>query len=478
MSDDVIRSVLSGVKGGILVKNGKRTSCELGVSTSQGSYVNKDCLDYTPNGDIDNSTNYEVYLDGGLDGKPIKYTVTDYHRVTDNSKTLSNNYIYLWYNKQTDRTWTNMMSPVLSYNWDVIVYVRRMLRDMDKMEWDAPEFVSLGSDYDGSCVSMSGLFETYPSYFLCKAATVPTPTKDLSPCPLPYGTVYGITDRKAHLMGIYSHTVVNAGSTMCNATASRAYYTALYRHVNTMNVDYKWTMNYDPDVFGANQSTYPRDYKMKEQVFAPKNADVKVVRGDYFRAQSSTITFPTADDSSEASKFNDDDDDDGDDDDNGSDVSDSDNSNASKGSDNDDKKDNRTSIIIGVCVGVGGLFLLGGIVFAIWWWRERHRGSVDPMSRNEYQSMLETDLGTLSVQGGQQTTPQTPHAPHTPQAGLSAADRDIIAEYDLPPVYDDPVDDPFSSKAKESPQQLAPNSAVNTNGVSRDNTLTPNTHQY
>ncbi|KAJ1776621.1 hypothetical protein LPJ62_006684, partial [Coemansia sp. RSA 2167] len=146
----VIRSVISGVKGGILVKDGKRTSCDLGVVTSSGAYVAKDCLDYTKTGNIDNSTTYEAYLDDGLDGKPIKYTITNFFKVTNNSQTLSNNYVYLRYNNYNSTLWKNMVSPTLGYAWDAVVYVRRSLRDMGQMVWDDPEFIGLGTDYDGS----------------------------------------------------------------------------------------------------------------------------------------------------------------------------------------------------------------------------------------------------------------------------------------------------------------------------------------
>ncbi|KAJ2266856.1 hypothetical protein J3F81_005319, partial [Coemansia sp. RSA 371] len=71
----------------------------------------------------------------------------------------------------------------------------------------------------------------------------------------------------------------------------------------------------------------------------------------------------------------------------------------------------------------------------------RHSGSVDPMSRNEFQNMLESDLGGLSV----------------PRDGFGAAERDIIAEYDLPPVYDDPVEE---QRPKQSTDQSAAGQAA------------------
>ncbi|KAJ1858838.1 hypothetical protein GGF49_005659 [Coemansia sp. RSA 1853] len=424
LSEDVIRSVISGVKGGILVKDGKRTSCDLGVVTSSGAYVAKDCLDYTKAGNIDNSTTYEAYLDDGLDGKPIKYTITNFFKVTNNSETLSNNYVYLRYNNNNSTLWKNMVSPTLGYDWDAVVYVRRSLRDMDQMVWDDPEFAGLGTDYDGDCISMSGLFKEYPSYFLCKSDTVSTPTDDLTPCQLPYGTVYGIVQRKAHLMGIYSHTAISANGNMCNNTSSRSYYTALHRHMNYLQTKLNWTVDHDPSVFGGSLKKYPKDYNMKEKDYKPTQSDVHVVRGDFFKNQSAEIAYPPPEASS------------------------------SDEAEGDDESSNRNSIIIGVCVGVGGAFIIIGIGLFVWWWRERHSGSVDPMSRNEYQNMLESDLGGLSV----------------PRDGFGAAERDIIADYDLPPVYDDPVEE-------QGPKQSTEQSTTEQTGVSTTNSATQSTRE-
>ncbi|KAJ2171489.1 hypothetical protein GGH16_002828 [Coemansia sp. RSA 560] len=424
LSEEVIRSVISGVKGGILVKDGKRTSCDLGVVTSSGAYVAKDCLDYTKTGNIDNSTTYEAYLDDGLDGKPIKYTITNFFKVTNNSQTLSNNYVYLRYNNYNSTLWKNMVSPTLGYAWDAVVYVRRSLRDMGQMVWDDPEFIGLGTDYDGSCISMSGLFKEYPSHLLCKSNTLPTPTDDLSACQLPYGTVYGIVQRKAHLMGIYSHTAMSANDNMCNTTSSRSYYTTLHRHLNYMQTKQNWVVDHDPSVFGSSLAKYPKDYKMKEQIYKPTQSDVNVVRGDFFKNQSAEITYPPPPEASS------------------SDAAD------------DDGSSNRHSIIIGVCVGVGGAFIIVGTGLFVWWWRERHSGSVDPMSRNEFQNMLESDLGGLSV----------------PRDGFGAAERDIIAEYDLPPVYDDPVEE-------QRPKQSTDQSAAGQAGVLETNSTTQSTRK-
>ncbi|KAJ1866568.1 hypothetical protein LPJ78_001734 [Coemansia sp. RSA 989] len=442
LSDEVIRSVLGSVKGGILVKNGKRTSCELGVVDDQGSYVAKDCLDYTKDRKINKDTKYEVYLDGGLDGKPVKYTVSNFTVINSHPRALANNFLFLHYNDGGDKQWHNMVSPVLGYAWDAVVYVRRSLRDMDSMVWDEPKFAGLSTDYDQGCLIMSGLFKANPSYFMCKPNLLPTPSNDLTPCPIPYGSVYGIVSRKAHLMGIHSFTNVVLNKTMCTSPEQRSYYTSLHRYSNYANKKLGWKMDYDAAVFGNDMTNFPTDWEIPEKVDSyDVGLDIFVERGGFFKDQKPQIVFPPPEVSSsdEVSSNN-----------AASESQNEENSaepNSTHDAPNDDKK--RNAIIIGVCVGVGGFFIILGIILYVWWWRERHMGSVDPMSRNEYQNMLETDLGTLSV------------LQHRP------VDRDILVEYDLPPVYDDPVD--FTQKG--------PNSEIPTRTASSINTITQDTKE-
>ncbi|KAJ2451931.1 hypothetical protein EV183_003285 [Coemansia sp. RSA 2336] len=434
LSDEVIRSVLGSVKGGILVKNGKRTSCELGVVDDQGSYVAKDCLDYTKDKKINRDTKYEVYLDGGLDGKPVKHTVSNFTVINSHPRALANNFLFLHYNDGGDKQWNNMVSPVLGYAWDAVVYVRRSLRDMDSMVWDEPKFASLGTDYDQGCITMSGLFKANPSYFMCKPDLLPTPTSDLTPCPIPYGSVYGIVSRKAHLMGIHSFSNVVINQTMCTSLEQRSYYTSLHRYNNYANKKLGWKMDYDAPVFGNDMTNFPVDWEIPEKVDSyDVGLDIFVERGGFFEDQKEQIVFPPPAASSDED----------------SSIAQDEQGSADPNSSHDTTDKKRNAIIIGVCVGVGGFFIILGIILYVWWWRERHTGSVDPMSRNEYQTMLESDLGTLSV------------LQHRP------VDRDILVEYDLPPVYDDPVD--FTQKG--------PNSEIPTRTASSINTITQDTKE-
>ncbi|KAI9505314.1 hypothetical protein BX070DRAFT_251178 [Coemansia spiralis] len=98
---------MSNTKGGLLIKNGKQTSCELGVIDSTAAFVAAGCIDFSGN-NIDWSKNYEVYLDAGIDNNPISYKV--YSIVVHpsyNSSTNANPVAILQFNKGDIPSWTN-----------------------------------------------------------------------------------------------------------------------------------------------------------------------------------------------------------------------------------------------------------------------------------------------------------------------------------------------------------------------------------
>ncbi|KAJ1943275.1 hypothetical protein FBU59_002958, partial [Linderina macrospora] len=49
--------------GGVLVKNGTQTSCQLALVNNQAGLVAANCLDYIGNS-VNNATKYEVYVSG------------------------------------------------------------------------------------------------------------------------------------------------------------------------------------------------------------------------------------------------------------------------------------------------------------------------------------------------------------------------------------------------------------------------------
>ncbi|KAJ2522751.1 hypothetical protein H4217_000538 [Coemansia sp. RSA 1939] len=92
-------------KGGVLVKNGKQTSCELGIIDSRAAFVAAPCLDYSSGNSVNQSTKYEVYLDAGIDNIAAKYTVTSITvHPGYNAETNANPIAILQFNKDSTAT--------------------------------------------------------------------------------------------------------------------------------------------------------------------------------------------------------------------------------------------------------------------------------------------------------------------------------------------------------------------------------------
>ncbi|KAJ2393671.1 hypothetical protein H4S02_000033 [Coemansia sp. RSA 2611] len=129
------------VKGGILVRDGKRTSCELGVVDSQSAIVSALCMGFTASDETLSDVKFEAYLDAGGDGEYAKYSV---EKVTVhphyNSTTFANDIAIISYNSGGNVKWQNPIAPVYGYKWDSVAFVRRSLLDMEKPTWDTLQY--------------------------------------------------------------------------------------------------------------------------------------------------------------------------------------------------------------------------------------------------------------------------------------------------------------------------------------------------
>ncbi|KAJ2239102.1 hypothetical protein GGH98_006331, partial [Coemansia sp. RSA 454] len=127
--------------------------------------------------------------------------------------------------------------------------------------------------------------------------------------------------------------------------------------------------------------------------------------GDLYKNQSKSITFIPSDTSQ--------------------DTQDTDSSDASSNEDDgttEKSKDSRnlTGIIVGVCVSVVGLLIIGIVVFVCM--RRRRERAVDPMGQQEIQNALEADIGGATAPGNMRRT------------SIDSIQRADL--YDSPPVYE------------------------------------------
>ncbi|KAJ2358977.1 hypothetical protein GGF43_000446 [Coemansia sp. RSA 2618] len=375
MSSDAIAEVMRSVKGGVLVKNGKVTSCEIAITAIGRGLMGTDCVDFTSTGAVDPHSTYEAYIDTGMDGKAGRYNITRLSVMSNfKADSVQNNYMDIDLAWTSTVPWRAILSPVLTYEWDAVLFVRRSLDDVQRMRWDAPQ-VALGSVADDeACSSMSGVFRRNPGFLMCNSMMARVSVDGRSSCDIPYGTVYGVAGVQTFLLGLYSYSMVDADGG-CNK-GQRNYYTALYKYVN--NAVYNWGVDYyaEPSAFVNTTSVLDRDYLMRAG--DEDSADVRVERGDFFRDQTGG-------------------------------------------------KGTRTKgVIAGVCVAAAGVLVIS-VVTGYWWVRRKRSPNVaDPVTRNHLQEMLEDGLN-----GG--VGPQ--HVPAC--AEFESPDYHVL--YDPPPKYDDNI---------------------------------------
>ncbi|KAJ2715103.1 hypothetical protein H4R19_001384 [Coemansia spiralis] len=219
------------IKGGVLVKSSQQTSCNLIVMDSQTALVAASCLDFVGSGVVDSRTNYEVYLDDRMDGIAAKYAVEKISvQAHYDQTTLANNLAILQFNSRGVITWQISMAPWSNLEWDALVYDRRSLTDLGKMQWDQVSAHTTPKDADyGVCKDLSPNPVGLWAYMLGDTSTTVTPPKEVSDCPAPYGVVYGVTHRNGRkevfLLAIHSFTYVAGGSSLCTARSQCSYYT-------------------------------------------------------------------------------------------------------------------------------------------------------------------------------------------------------------------------------------------------------------
>ncbi|KAJ1663946.1 hypothetical protein EV178_004568 [Coemansia sp. RSA 1646] len=446
-----VTSDLKTIKRGILAKNGKITSCELGIFTNLAALVSADCLDYTNGLNLNSSTSYDAYVDDGIDGKAGKYEVygITVHPKYDSS-TKANNIAVIQFNKGQDIIWNNTIAIKRELYWGDMVYSRSAITDLDSMTWKDPEVSKNPPAEDPNCDSMSVLYNTNSYDFTCSASTVPSPDSYLSPCDIPYGTVYTYMNDTLYLAGFYSYSSVSgkAGDDgLCNSGTVRNYYVMMSDWIIFA------ATNIDPHMFYYHPHTdeiapeLDISYTLKTPGTSDKST-VSLVGGDYFKYQgtftsSSSLSSESASDSNMSSKdllqssFDSDDEGSFSEDDasslefnnesNTESLSeDATGSSPSEKDDDNDKSNHKTIIIAVVVAFVGGVILVAGLFYLFRQWNKNRKLSIeDPVSRATMAHMDEVAVDNSPYYGRIQS-----------QAGANMMG---VPHSEQPPVYDDDV---------------------------------------
>ncbi|KAJ2310150.1 hypothetical protein IWW54_003347 [Coemansia sp. RSA 2705] len=259
------------LKGGILISNGKQTSCDLTVIDSKSSVVAASCLKYSTGTTIDSSANYQVYLSDGGDGGKAEFKVD---KITVHPKynpsTFANNIAVLQYNSNAKNSWQHLLATSASYEWDQLFFGRAVLADMEKLDWML-YYSTTSSNHDGICDKLSELFAENVDDMVCNGNTTGAAANYLSDCKIPYGTAFGIANNKAYVIGPYSHTAINNGNNLCASSMQRSYYTSLGNFAAFLSQTLGRDVLISDEYFHTNVSALNPDYTMIDRDFSDDN---------------------------------------------------------------------------------------------------------------------------------------------------------------------------------------------------------------
>ncbi|KAJ1663944.1 hypothetical protein EV178_004566 [Coemansia sp. RSA 1646] len=441
-------SDISSTKGGILVKNGKQTSCELGVIDSTAAFVAASCLDYSGNS-VNENTNYQVYLDTGIDNTPAKYTVSSITVHPEYNATISLNPIaVLQFNKGSTEKWSNPIAIDRNNSWGDIAFVRRGLTDVGSMKWKTPLTVTNKYSNVAECDSDTRVFEANENDLFCSNATTYPPYTYLTGCAIPYGSVEVYISGKAYVAGIHAYTSVSVTGYNCTL---RNFQDSIY----VLFADY---IAFASKVLGRSISYYPNsgdsspqsnpDYSMKAPDYLLSYRTIK--SGDFYASQSdapSDNSSPSATESDDQSQISSDSAIDGLSSDRGSDTAGDNGSEAlsatsndigGSSSDNQDNESKKTAIIGVVCGILGGIILTCIALLFYRKWKKSHKNIYrDKNTQIDMQSMLVVDANNLSSPGSiLMHSGLTPKPTVQPPSTTFGRDHFEMLDYDLPPLYE------------------------------------------
>ncbi|KAJ2858181.1 hypothetical protein J3B02_000459 [Coemansia erecta] len=223
---EIPASKLVDVRGGLLFKNSKQTSCEVGLISMKAGFIAATCFDFTAGTSIDRSVKYEIYLqDGSSTPLVVPLDPSDIH-IHPNYKpsTLQNNLAVIEFNKDTKDTYkTYVIADMFMANNNT--YVRRTINPSTG-KWNDNASAAM-PDKPKECVYYSGLAAANDLMIACTNLT--TSSIYNPSCAVPYGTIYMQGDDGIiSLVAVHSFTVANGPSLCKGGTLVYTYFIELW----------------------------------------------------------------------------------------------------------------------------------------------------------------------------------------------------------------------------------------------------------
>ncbi|KAJ2785528.1 hypothetical protein H4R18_000473 [Coemansia javaensis] len=214
-------SRVNDMNGGILIKNGVPTTCELALNSDRIAFVAASCLDFQPNSNIlDPSTRYQVAISSGTSTSISTLGVGSvFSHPKYNPRTFANNVAVVKLNPGSTGAWRNYIAANPA-DWQSVFYVDRGLTGPNT--WAATQVAPSSVAPPPQCATASALYAANTRDFLCTDRT----TTGQGNCAAPYGSVYGVHDPDLAVGALYSHSVV-LGNDLCSGSQVYSYYTIL-----------------------------------------------------------------------------------------------------------------------------------------------------------------------------------------------------------------------------------------------------------
>ncbi|KAJ2161527.1 hypothetical protein GGF46_001382 [Coemansia sp. RSA 552] len=357
---------------GVLVKDGKQTSCALGVFLSSASFVAASCLDYRDNTNIHRpGTQYDVVVKDAYNGATRKYNVP-FSNITVHPSydpaSGANNIAILQYNPENVGDYYNTVAagPDL---WDSIIYVQQGLEDMDDLKWGPLRSVeAAGEDEaDSACSDFSQAYAKGNGTIACFRTPVDPPSSSLSACKVPYPLAYAKYKGTLYQAGVFSHAVVD-GEDMCDFEKMRMYYTLFGNYIAFAQdtVGSRRTLVSMKNDDGVKPNDDP-DFSVGGMTGQVIQEGARLLSGDFFTNQTDPDHH----------------------------TGDTEDSEDKDSSDSGDGLSQGATIAIAVCCSVGAMLLAIGLFFAIRRWKTNRHMDRDPVLENNTRIILADEFAVV-----------------------------------------------------------------------------------
>ncbi|ORX73142.1 hypothetical protein DL89DRAFT_281776 [Linderina pennispora] len=269
--------------GGILLKNGRQTSCELALITNRLAFAAASCFDVDTYNNANGISRYQVALDSG--GPPITKEIVSVDKVTINpqynSTTYASNLAVVFFNSKAKEAWSNKID-VFPQELANRAYVRHSLGDVENQVWNSPAVIN-GKRNDDGCKQASVQYASNPADLWCTTRTTASPVN--TTCHVPYGIAYGIINSDMVITALYSHSAVYGGD-FCSSSKTYSYYTVLSNFI-------KWANTIIPNpisVFSSDgqSSASNDDWYGFENATAPIPRGFQFISGDLYARYGSS----------------------------------------------------------------------------------------------------------------------------------------------------------------------------------------------